>query len=649
MKIIITEEQKKKLFIPITESEESKKGKLFIPRRLSGENSRFIQWNKEQPIVDGVQINQYTHDGKKTGIWEEYFPNGQLSSKGLYENNKKTGVWESYHYNGQLESKGLYKDGNRDGIWESYHDNGKLDMRGSFKDDKKDGIWEKYWDNGQLWSKGSYENDKRDGIWESYYDNGQLWSKGSFKDGNRDGIWEEYYDDGNLEYRRLFKDGKLIKKLPITESEESKKGKLFIPRRLSGENSRFIQWNKEQPIVDGVQINQFTHNGKKTGIWGEYYDNGQLRYKGSFKDGEEDGIWEDYYKNGQLLSKQLFKNGLGDGIWESYHYNGQLDMRGSFKNGKEDGIWESYYSNGQLSSKGSFKNGKQDGIWENYYTNGQLEYRRLYNNGVYNIMETIKASEACDNLNSIKTLEDGKRGIAWVQINDIDDREKKYILKSINKNDFGFITVKENPYKPIIIYRNGYGQNAEELARIASKYDGYLSGKATYEDSKRIGELLEYDPEDIQTYLNKLYTNKTLNEGQVYSYKLNSSHSDPNKREIIYNFTNKDNYEFEVVFYNLGKNKWEREYRTTKKGLGILNTNDVYNIMETVTNITIDFIEMYEPNKIIITHIHKNKEIDFNKPNKRALLNKRYLKPAIDKLDDYFYSLNRSTSIIKKI
>jgi len=57
MKIIITEEQKKK---------------LFIPRRLSGEDSRWVQWNKYQPIVDGVQINQYTHDGKKEGYWEEY-------------------------------------------------------------------------------------------------------------------------------------------------------------------------------------------------------------------------------------------------------------------------------------------------------------------------------------------------------------------------------------------------------------------------------------------------------------------------------------------------------------------------------------------------------------------------------------------------
>jgi len=101
---------------------ENKKKKLFIPRRLSGENSRFIQWNKEQPIVNGVQINQYTHDGKKTGIWEEYWSNGNLYSKGSYINDKKDGIWEEYWSNGQLMSKGLYKNGNeqldfeRDGI-----------------------------------------------------------------------------------------------------------------------------------------------------------------------------------------------------------------------------------------------------------------------------------------------------------------------------------------------------------------------------------------------------------------------------------------------------------------------------------------------------------------------------------------------------
>lgn len=140
-----------------------------------------------------------------------------------------------------------------------------------------------------------------------------------------------------------------------------------------------------------------------------------------------------------------------------------------------------------------------------------------------------------------------------------------------------------------------------------------------------------------------------ITEGQVYSYKLDPSHSDPNNRRIIYNFTGKDDYQFEVVFYNLGDNKWEREYSTIKKGLGVLNTNDVYNIMETLTKITLDFIERYQPENITIFHISKNKEANGIKPSKRALLNKRYLDPAINKLDDYYYKLLGSTSYISKL
>jgi antitoxin component YwqK of YwqJK toxin-antitoxin module len=120
----------------LKESEESKKGKLFIPRRLSGENSRFIQWNKEQPIVDGVQINQFTHDGKKDGIWERYYFNGQLQSRGSYENDIKEGYWESYWSNGQLWSKGTYKNGKRDGIWEEYFSDGEFWYEGEWNNDK---------------------------------------------------------------------------------------------------------------------------------------------------------------------------------------------------------------------------------------------------------------------------------------------------------------------------------------------------------------------------------------------------------------------------------------------------------------------------------------------------------------------------------
>jgi hypothetical protein len=103
------------------------------------------------------------------------------------------------------------------------------------------------------------------------------------------------------------------------------------------------------------------------------------------------------------------------------------------------------------------------------------------------------------------------------------------------------------------------------------------------------------------------------------------------------------------VFYNLGDNNWEREYRTLNKGLSVLNTSDVYNIMETVTKITLDFIGKYEPNNITIFHIKTNKEALNDKISKRALLNKKYLQPAISQLDNYYYKLLGSTSHISKI
>lgn len=116
MKIIITEEQKKK---------------LFIPRRLSGENSRWNQWNKEQPVKDGIRINQYTDDGIKTGYWEYNIVIGdgirhKITSKGSYVDGLKEGIWEEYYDNGNLRSKGLYTKGKQNGVWVWYKKNGDL-------------------------------------------------------------------------------------------------------------------------------------------------------------------------------------------------------------------------------------------------------------------------------------------------------------------------------------------------------------------------------------------------------------------------------------------------------------------------------------------------------------------------------------------
>jgi hypothetical protein len=96
MRIIITENQK---------------NKLFIPRKLTGENSRWSDWNNKQPIIDGVQINQYDLAGNKQGYWDEYHYDGGLHTKGNYKNNEMSGIWGFYNPDGKIYLKRLFKGG----------------------------------------------------------------------------------------------------------------------------------------------------------------------------------------------------------------------------------------------------------------------------------------------------------------------------------------------------------------------------------------------------------------------------------------------------------------------------------------------------------------------------------------------------------
>ena len=74
-------------------------------------------------------------------------------------------------------------------------------------------------------------------------------------------------------------------------------------------------------------------------------------------------------KNG--ISYSTLTNEPYDGSVINLFSNGQLDYKGSFKNGKKEGIWVGYYLDGQLRFKGRYKNGKRHGRWETKTKYGQ--------------------------------------------------------------------------------------------------------------------------------------------------------------------------------------------------------------------------------------------------------------------------------------
>jgi antitoxin component YwqK of YwqJK toxin-antitoxin module len=104
------------------------------------------------------------------------------------------------------------------------------------------------------------------------------------------------------------------------------------------------------------------------GSFETYYEDGQIRMKGTYKDGKVDGGFEEYYDNGQLKSKRNYKEGKINGEWVNYYKNGKLRAKGRWKKGNINGEWVEYNENGQVIRKGSWK----DGEWIEYDENGQV-------------------------------------------------------------------------------------------------------------------------------------------------------------------------------------------------------------------------------------------------------------------------------------
>ena len=128
----------------------------------------------------------------------------------------------------------------------------------------------------------------------------------------------------------------------------------------------------------------------------------------------------------------------------------------------------------------------------------------------------IRAEEAYDDKNALQTVIDGKRPLCWICISKqtftlngeeycitsgIDD---DYFWDKVKENNLKTIGVKSGPHsKTYICYREGGGDDAKELLEIAQKYGGYLHYDATESDTRRIGELLNYDNGDIDDFISK--------------------------------------------------------------------------------------------------------------------------------------------------
>jgi hypothetical protein len=137
--------------------------------------------------------------------------------------------------------------------------------------------------------------------------------------------------------------------------------------------------------------------------------------------------------------------------------------------------------------------------------------------------------------------------------------------------------------------------------------------------------------------IDELLTNYT-----IYPYKL--SLDGPRKE---YTFTSRDGVDYLVEFkFWSDDNVWYRNFRTSR-GYSLTNDNDVYNVLATVSEITVQFLRENDIKFLNIKHIPTDGERMSEKiPNKRSRINKFFLQKWLP--DDYVYRMVGSVSKIHK-
>jgi len=150
-------------------------------------------------------------------------------------------------------------------------------------------------------------------------------------------------------------------------------------------------------------INKTDAKGKKQGEWMKTHPNGNIRYKGQFKDDKPYGTFNYYYENGKPSVVMNYDGDIARTI--AFYEEGKLKARGNYKNQQKDSIWTYYslaefkiseelyvngkkqgkvtnfFQDGKVAEEKEFVNDFEDGEWIQYYEDGKIRMKSTYIQG----------------------------------------------------------------------------------------------------------------------------------------------------------------------------------------------------------------------------------------------------------------------------
>jgi len=359
---------------------------------------------------NGVKSSEGTLvNGKPDGYWKSYNEKGTLVSEGNRKNFLLDSVWIFYSPSGDKSMEISFKEGKKNGPrkqyfndetvveeWKedtlinaikAYYLSGELKRLTPLVDEKPHGLEKEFNKEGLVIVVSKYfagilgkrefinRTDKfglKQGNWKYFWDNGNLQMEGSFQNDKKKGYFKYYDDYGNFKYVEKYDNDVLVVDAPETRQMDVRT--VYHP---NGKPAITATYYKGVP--DGVR-REFNEDGIV--IKGYVFTNGVLRYEGiTDEDGKRQGLWKEYYSTGELKSQGHYINSNQEGEWKFYFENQRVEVEGSYKNGKKEGAWFWYYPNGDLLQEENWSQGKLDGEFMEYNENGEITVRGEYLEG----------------------------------------------------------------------------------------------------------------------------------------------------------------------------------------------------------------------------------------------------------------------------
>ena len=214
----------------------------------------------------------------------------------------------------------------------------------------KYGSWSEK-ENDLTW-KGEYIANKKVKTWVGYYSNNFVGKLVTYNNGWKDGILMNVDRKGKVTLVENYLNDKL-------------NGKVF-----------YYGSSTETPSSETEYS-----DGKKNGLFRQYYDNGKIQEETWYKDDKKNGqsIWNN--KAGQRIALYNYTLGDFDGIQKTYYENDTIQSINYFVKSIQSGESREFYRNGKMKQSGNYVNGIKEGAWTEYDELGKVQRVVKFKNG----------------------------------------------------------------------------------------------------------------------------------------------------------------------------------------------------------------------------------------------------------------------------